>query len=256
MTVTRDATSGRYVPASPTEWTALLNGTTITNPTSLWLLQESAQPFADSIDSDALSGGGPFAFQQAYAGWSRKGFTTVDSASYSAITANTLTGSSRALFMWVAASSAPGAQRNVAYMGNGLGVAMNTSGNYMAGDILATPVAGIGSYGTTVHPVLYVVNNTLTTNVLYTDLETITGNAGFADANTVSLGNPGFAAGGIPGWYGYGALWTGALAEFTTLQAQALIGLMMNGPASSGGGPSIGIGAQIGISIGTQIGIG
>ena len=73
--VTQDATSHWYTPASSSEWTTLLAGTGIPNPTDLWLLQGSAAPFADSIGSAALSISGTVSTQQSVSGWSRKAVT-------------------------------------------------------------------------------------------------------------------------------------------------------------------------------------
>lgn len=78
--VTRDPTSGRYIPQNATEWTSLLAGTGISNPSHLWLCQEvSPSNLTDSIGGTMtlLRSGTPL-YQQAVAGWSSKGIICQD----------------------------------------------------------------------------------------------------------------------------------------------------------------------------------
>jgi YD repeat-containing protein len=72
--VTRDATSGWYVPASSTEWSELLAGTDISAPTDLWECQETSGSLSDSIGTTslALTNNGGASYSQTVAGWSRK----------------------------------------------------------------------------------------------------------------------------------------------------------------------------------------
>ena len=55
MTVTRDAASSKYTPASAAEWAELLSGSGLGAPSSLWLCQESSGTLADSIGSRTLT---------------------------------------------------------------------------------------------------------------------------------------------------------------------------------------------------------
>jgi hypothetical protein len=80
MTVSRDATSLRYVPANGSEWAELLSGTGIPNPAHLYLFQEASGNPADSIDGKALTASGTLAYQQAVAGWSRLAIKTTRNA--------------------------------------------------------------------------------------------------------------------------------------------------------------------------------
>lgn len=73
-----DATSGKGVPANEPEWEALIAaagivGATSGVPVSLWLLQEAAGPFADSIGSAPLTQAGTWTNQDPVTGWSRLG---------------------------------------------------------------------------------------------------------------------------------------------------------------------------------------
>ena len=72
--VTRDATSHWFVPQDSTEWTALLEGTGIPNPTNLWQCQESSGNLADSIGTATLTAhnNGGMSYAQSVSGWSRK----------------------------------------------------------------------------------------------------------------------------------------------------------------------------------------
>ncbi|HEY1556548.1 MAG TPA: hypothetical protein VGF94_17050, partial [Kofleriaceae bacterium] len=83
--VTRDATSGWFTPANATEWTELLTGTGISNPTNLWLLQETSGSLADSIGSAPLTAHntGGMSYNNSIGGWSRHAVELTDgSTSY------------------------------------------------------------------------------------------------------------------------------------------------------------------------------
>lgn len=73
--IDRDATSNIYVPANSSQWVQLINALSlsISPPSSLWLCQEAAGNLADSIGALTLSAVGTPVYQQAVAGWSRKG---------------------------------------------------------------------------------------------------------------------------------------------------------------------------------------
>jgi YD repeat-containing protein len=83
--VTRDATSGWFVPQNASEWTELLTGTGIPNPTNLWLLQETSGSLADSIGTASLAAhnSGGMSYNNAINGWSRRALELTDgSTSY------------------------------------------------------------------------------------------------------------------------------------------------------------------------------
>jgi RHS repeat-associated protein len=69
--VTRDATSGWFVPANATEWTNLLTGSGIPNPTNLWGCQETSGNLGDSIGSAPLAPFGFVSYANSVSGWSR-----------------------------------------------------------------------------------------------------------------------------------------------------------------------------------------
>lgn len=81
--ITRDALSGKYVPATSAEWASLiaLAGLTgvVSPPSALWLLQESSGNAADSIGGFPLTASGTLmSYQQSESGWSRKGIKVTD----------------------------------------------------------------------------------------------------------------------------------------------------------------------------------
>lgn len=74
-TVTQDATSLKYVPATMGEWTQVLgvSGVSRSAPKSIWLCQEAAGSLADSGSGGVtLSVTGTPGFQTVKAGWTRK----------------------------------------------------------------------------------------------------------------------------------------------------------------------------------------
>ncbi len=80
-TVTRDATSGIYVPASAAEWTTFIAaaGLSIAVPDALWLMQEASGNPADSIGSLTLTASGiGITYQQSVTGWTRKAIKFAD----------------------------------------------------------------------------------------------------------------------------------------------------------------------------------
>ena len=71
--VTWDPTSGWFVPESSTEWTELLAGTGFSNPSNLWLAQETSGNLSDSIGSSTAVAHGVSQWAQSATGWTRKG---------------------------------------------------------------------------------------------------------------------------------------------------------------------------------------
>ncbi|HEX4493777.1 MAG TPA: hypothetical protein VH914_21425 [Acidimicrobiia bacterium] len=83
--VTRDATSGWFVPANAIEWGYLLQDTGVPNPSHTWECQETSGSLADSIGSTslALHNAGGFSYNNSVTGWARKALAlTSGSTSY------------------------------------------------------------------------------------------------------------------------------------------------------------------------------
>lgn len=72
MSVSRDATSLKFVPATAAEWTDFVNGLGIGALHNLHGLQDVASPVADAVGTAPLAGSAT-AFASAITGWTRKG---------------------------------------------------------------------------------------------------------------------------------------------------------------------------------------
>jgi hypothetical protein len=76
--VTKDATAGKYFPASTTEWTNFIarKGLSMSVPDSIYLMQEASGNLADSgTAAITLTAAGSISYQQTATGYSRKGWT-------------------------------------------------------------------------------------------------------------------------------------------------------------------------------------
>lgn len=78
--VSRDATSGIYVPITSGEWATVLSvaGISSGGPTSVWSFQEFSGNIADSVGSLTLTASAGWTYQAAVTGWSRKAITCLD----------------------------------------------------------------------------------------------------------------------------------------------------------------------------------
>lgn len=108
--VTLDAASAKYVPATSSEWTTTfaVAGLPAGGPASLLLLQEAASPPIDTIGARAVTVSGAIAFNQAAAGWTRKGVKATDaSVQFMKLTGADLTASSAMLIQYVTIGTNP-----------------------------------------------------------------------------------------------------------------------------------------------------
>jgi hypothetical protein len=247
MTVTRDATSGKYMPANASEWTQLLAGTGIANPTSLWLCQEVSGSLADSIGAKALGPNGSPTYSNAVSGWSRKAVNTSDGNvdTFSNATIQDPGAGSVMSLAWVNFPAAVATiERSVVTHGQTFGdqAALNiepsSNPTIISFDINGGNGFGghtnLGTQGTTgVHPVITQANHTAGVAVVQSDLETITATtypntsgAGFwlggDNSSTWFAANAGYL---------YVAVWEGAAAELTSSQRSILLSRLSTGPA-------------------------
>lgn len=98
MAVDQDATSGKYLPSSSAQWTELLAGTGIGNPSNLYLFQEASGNASDTVGGKTLTASGSLLYQQAVSGWTRKSIVTTRgtpgrllNTSYANVNANSAT---------------------------------------------------------------------------------------------------------------------------------------------------------------------
>ena len=127
--VTRDATSGWFIPSTATEWTNLLSGTGLPNPGHAWQMQETSGNLADSLGSTSLTASGTgVTYNSTQSGWTRKGVSFSDGATGTFTSASSLcnpASTSCTVLALVAGVSAPASERQLMMMGD-------TNGNYVS----------------------------------------------------------------------------------------------------------------------------
>ncbi len=126
--LTRDATSGWYVPASSSEWSTLLTGSGIANPTNAWGCQDTSGSLTSisglgSVSLTAHGAGG--SYNQSVSGWSRKAVKLADGGtsywqSASSI-CNPATTSCTVLGL-IGMTATPAAERDIITAGDGNGM--------------------------------------------------------------------------------------------------------------------------------------
>lgn len=162
--VTRDTTSGKRVPASSAEWTAVMSraGLATGNPSSQWLCQEASGNLADSIGAISLTAAGTPNYQQAIAGWTRKGVTfddaTSDAFSSTSGSLPTLLTESQLVIAYVKMpAAAPAATRNIILLG-GAGTrftaTINTTPRLIATHTPNTSTGAVNACDDAVHPIV------------------------------------------------------------------------------------------------------
>ncbi len=249
MSVTQDATSGWYIPQTAAEWTALLAGSGIANPSHLYLMPVPSGNVSDSIGAATLTiTGGSILYQQATAGWSTKAIVAPDAQSAIMQDSVGAGGGTISLMAFAYVSfpaSAAATERSVITLGSTFGsqvsanmvvssnptkLMLDDHGGASSG---GTSTNGASSVASSVHPVLVQANNTALTGVIQTDLETITHAMNAADAcggNLILGGNNSstwFAGGN---GFLYVASWAGANAEIDAAHRATLLSLLQNGP--------------------------
>jgi hypothetical protein len=220
--VSRDATSGIYVPATAAEWATVLSvaGIGSGGPASVWGFQDASGNLADSVGASPLTVTGVGAYQQAVPGWTRLGIQTADAGTFRASTAwPTSTTASVLALGYITVLSLPAASREL------LGMASAT-GTF---EVLATGVprtvnganTGPGTVslvGAVVPCVLrYVLSSTLLTGFSLADKMNPT-----AGAITSAVLGDILLTDAATQWL-YGAAWTGTPAEMSDAQVKTLL---------------------------------
>lgn len=237
-----DAGSGWAVPESTTEWTSLLAGTGIGNPSDLWLCQEAAGNLADSIGPNVLTAYNIPSYQNAVSGWSRKAINcqSQNDAFYNENGTNCgdIDTNSNLILLICAYGGTPSATKSIVNIGD-----PNHDARHMG--VSNTPVfaaygtgqaTGNGSDnpGTGVHVALIQIDRTNGAFVVQTDQETIqpvyTAPAGGA-YTYLSLGPDSSGDGTTAIYILYAALWHGSAAEMNSAQRTKLISLIQSPPA-------------------------
>ena len=240
--VTRDATSGWYVPASATEWGYLLEGTGIANPGNLWLSQESSGSLADSIGSASLAPSTNPLYQQTVSGWSRKAVGANDGNGGQGF----ITGSvgdigttSGLLLSFVAITQTPAGERSVLGLGASVShryAAVTTSPVYKATGLGGSGSAtGTQNPGTGVHIVALQVDRTHSKTTTFTDqgdVLTPTWTDPWLSSDLLVVGDA--SVGSAPSRYLYSVFWSGTGAEMSETQVSTLMTRLKSGPGLTG----------------------
>lgn len=222
------------MPASAGEWSNFntAKGLATAVPGSLFLMQESSGDLQDSIGSLVLAKGGAPSYQQAVAGWSRKGVTLADaSADDFTMPAGTGPNPTTTSQVWLFITSLPSAPAGNRVLGGINGAAAGaapcrvfvTSTGLMRLQVMSVNADSTTSHVGGVH--IWIVRYDRANNaaVLYTDLEKIVGTY----SALVQDGDKGVGrqtSGNYNGTTLYGALWKGADAEaFTDAHTKALL---------------------------------
>ncbi len=239
MSVTQDATSLRYIPQSAAEWTTLLAGTGIPNPTVLHLCQEAAGDLADTMGTgQVLAVSGAPSYQQAVAGWSKKAVLCTD-GSTSIFQNGSWPNASSLVFMYGSFPASTGAaQRSALTLGasfsSQVALDLKISSNPTIPALIThgdTLTNGASSVASAVHPVLLQANKTSGQGTIQTDLETITHATTAGD----NLGTMTLGGNNINFWLsaGVGCIY---LAAWTAYEPDAtaratLLDRLQNGPS-------------------------
>lgn len=221
--VTKDATSNIYTPANATEWAAVMSvaGISSGGPSLLWLCQEASGNLADSIG--AFTGtltGGPPSFQQAIAGWSRKGITGADAGT--TVFANTAAGlpdpatTSNLILTYSIVTAAGAASRVMADMGTALATSQVLTVTPIIRLDSGSVFDGTNNPTGAVRPYWFQYNVTANASAIYTDQEKITGSKRATTGKRIRL------LGGFPGSLLYCAAFFGPAAEMSAAQIKSL----------------------------------
>jgi hypothetical protein len=232
-----DATSGWYVPANATEWTDLLAGTGLPNPSSLWLDQETSGNFADSIGSVTLTAPPGTGYFVSVPGWSRKAWRWLDTAGAAV---GTLTGvpdlhsSSMMVLSLQAITNTPSATRSIMLMGAGGAMTNNVTVQYNSSDLYqletdSTTVTGTVNHGTGVVPQVlrYVVGTGISKLFVENEVLSVNGTPPPTGSIGLGFGAEYFSSPAI--LHPYAAAWYGSAAELTDAQVATVISRIENG---------------------------
>jgi RHS repeat-associated protein len=244
--VTRDATSQWFVPQSSTEWSELLIGTGISNPTNMWKVQETSGSLADSIGTATLTAtnNGGMSYAQTVSGWTRKAVTLTDASTSKwansslcnpkttsctafAIAQLTTIPGSTSVHDMMSLGDSNGA-RGYAFKG-GVGGHSSLIGEAWNGTATGGPV--VGASGTSVKAFVLAADptNHFTTFQADTDSVTPTWATGTSNTGAFTIGDN--AASDAPAAYLYAAVWSGT--ALTSTQRTTLINRIKNGAGLS-----------------------
>lgn len=257
MTVTKDPTSGKYRPASAAEWTELLAGSGIANPSILLLCQESTGPLADSISTFTFAATDSPLYQQAVPGWASVGVALTEGSTARFTNSDSglpdLSTTSCMAFAWVTFPAPTGGYSHESVLTLGPGASYvaaqvaDDSPYYLEAQSDAVIVTGSTSellFDGNVHPLIVQYDHTNAVVNIQTDLETISPPIGTPSGQKIWLGGDN----GVDLWrsggqtFIYVAVWFGAAAELDAGHRATLLTRLESGPPSPPPAPTIPIG--------------
>lgn len=226
-----DATSGKGVPKTATEWSAFATAFSLsTTPSNLWLMQEASGNLSDAIGSVTLTAGGTgLSYSNAVAGWTRVGLgtTTANSGTFSvgSGTGPNASTTSVAILAYVRIDNVTGEFAVMAMTGSTNNyVQLNcTAAGLLKPYIDTGNTTGATNYeGGVVTPILFVFDRTNSRARVYTDVEKIapTYGSGTADGSKW-FGSTPASNSGCTARYLWGCWFTGASAEWLSTDANA-----------------------------------
>jgi hypothetical protein len=232
--VTKDATSGIYVPANATEWARVLSvaGVASGGPSSLWDCQAASGNLTDAIGSLTLTAGGTgLGYQQALTGWTRKAVSFTDAGS-GHFTAAAASGPSPAAtsVLWLAyvdLTAAPAATRDIISAGGAAAAtqvcAQLLSTSKFRGKCLANPADGAANPITPgVIPVAVLYNRTAGTCIVVSDADkTLPTYGSGATDGAKGLGATQLTSAAMK--IAYAVMFQGAAAELTASQLKQIL---------------------------------
>jgi hypothetical protein len=223
---TVDATSGRYMPASSAEWTALLAGTGLSNPTSVYIPSGASGNLTDVIGGKTFVANGVPSYQQAVTGWSSVGVkprlaTTTD---YFVATDVNPSTTSVAQLVYLSPNNDPASAHSLMLFGSATAMeARLTTGRLFQAVLGASIVSGVvaATLGSVVPGVL-VFNRAASTFKLYTPVEIIVGVYASPSSATDHYVGAGYL-GSDDTTILYIARWTSTGAELSDANARTLL---------------------------------
>lgn len=235
--VTRDATSGWYVPANATEWATFLSDIGLGSKSAPDMdhgLQEASGNAADSIGSFTLTAVNTPSYQQAVTGWSRKAIKFADNTAKalqttSASLPDISTTSMLTLTFMVAPGSAPSGDRGVIAQGTSAATRSATilrnTGKLAIESTTSHITSSTSSYvDGAVHVVAHKTDRTNSVVTLYTELEKVSPTFGATmTGKGLYLGTESGALGTFGGGFVYEVTWSGAHAEWSDADMKTLI---------------------------------
>lgn len=228
--VTKDATSGIFVPASLSEWSQTLQVAGIGSgaPSLGWGCQDAAGPLAEFLGGGTvtLAATGAVTFQQTVTGWSRKAVGLQDAAtekfSSTAAALPDISTTSALLLVYMDVLATPAAVRVLSALGTTNAKMDVTTVPQPRTDSNVNTATGTGGFPTSPIPLVLKVDRTNTVVRGYTLADKM---APTFDATMTgkSLTLGGLAANAASSQYLYAVLFTGAAAELTDAQIKTLL---------------------------------